>query len=120
MQVVIERTESEPLAQGGVLCAGSAPTRTAELKRFRGGERRTGSEATRRTASRTWLRSTCAGRCRARRRTRAGADGTGTVTTAEVIGYLRKHEGTLTWNPAAAALQARDPQTAKIVTVKTI
>ncbi len=63
MQVVIERTAKEPLAQGGVLCAGSVPTRTAELKRFRGGERRTGSEATRRTASRTRLRSTCAGRC---------------------------------------------------------
>ncbi len=25
----------------------------------------------------------------------------------EVIGYLREHEITLTWNPAAAALQAR-------------
>jgi site-specific DNA recombinase len=56
---------------------------------------------------------------RARRRTRAGADVTGTVSTAEVIGYLREHEITLTWNPAAAALQARDPQTAKTVTVKT-
>ena len=63
MQVGIERTGKEPLARGGVLCAGSAPTRTAELRRFRGGERRTGSEATRRTASRTRLRSTCAGRC---------------------------------------------------------
>ncbi len=64
MQVVIDRTEKGPLlSQGGVLWAGSAPTRTAELRRFGGGERRTGSEATRRTASRTRLRSTCAGRC---------------------------------------------------------
>jgi hypothetical protein len=35
-----------------------------------------------------------------------------------VIGYLREHEITLTWNPAAAALQARDTETAKTVTVK--
>jgi site-specific DNA recombinase len=55
---------------------------------------------------------------RARRRTRAGADVTGTASTGEVIGYLREHEITLTWNPAAAGFQARDPQTAKTVTVK--
>jgi hypothetical protein len=36
-----------------------------------------------------------------------------------VIGYLREHEITLTWNPAAAALQARGPQIAKTATVKT-
>jgi hypothetical protein len=36
-----------------------------------------------------------------------------------VIGYLRKHKITLTWNPAAAALQARATQTDKTVTVKT-
>jgi hypothetical protein len=55
---------------------------------------------------------------RARRRTRAGADVTGTVSPGEVIGYLREHEITLTWNPAADALQARVPETAKTVTVK--
>jgi hypothetical protein len=36
-----------------------------------------------------------------------------------VLGYLRQHEISLTWNPAAAALQARATETAKIVTVKT-
>jgi hypothetical protein len=36
-----------------------------------------------------------------------------------VIGYLREHEVALTWNPAAATLQARAPQTAKTATVKT-
>jgi hypothetical protein len=35
-----------------------------------------------------------------------------------VIGYLREHEITLTWNPAAAALGARAAETAKTVTVK--
>jgi site-specific DNA recombinase len=55
---------------------------------------------------------------RARRRTRAGADVTGTVSPGEVIGYLREHEITLTWYPAAGALQARVPETAKTVTVK--
>ena len=55
---------------------------------------------------------------RARRRTRAGAHVTGTVSPGEVIGYLREHEITLTWNPAADALQARIPETAKTVTVK--
>jgi hypothetical protein len=39
------------------------------------------------------------------------------VSPAEVIRYLREHEITLTWNPAAAALQARATQTAKTVTV---
>ena len=55
---------------------------------------------------------------RARRRTRAGADVTGTASPGEVIGYLREHEITLTWNPAAATVQARVTQTAKTVTVK--
>jgi hypothetical protein len=36
-----------------------------------------------------------------------------------VIGYLREHEITLTWNPDAATLQARGPQTAKTATVTT-
>ena len=56
---------------------------------------------------------------RARRRTRAGADVTGTASPGEVIGYLREHEITLTWNPAAATVQARATQTDKTVTVKT-
>ena len=55
---------------------------------------------------------------RARRRTRAGADVTGTASLGEVIGYLREHEITLTWNPAAATVQARVAQTAKTVAVK--
>ncbi|HUC21331.1 MAG TPA: recombinase family protein [Streptosporangiaceae bacterium] len=55
---------------------------------------------------------------RARRRTRAGTDVTGTVSPAEVIGYLREHEVTLTWNPVPAALQACGTETAKTVTVK--
>jgi site-specific DNA recombinase len=47
---------------------------------------------------------------RARRRTRAGNDVTGTASPGEVIGYLRGHEIILTWNPANAALQARAPR----------
>jgi hypothetical protein len=35
-----------------------------------------------------------------------------------VIGYLREHEIALTWDPAAAAIQARSTETAKAVTVK--
>ena len=54
---------------------------------------------------------------RARRRTRAGADVRSTMSPGEVIGYLREHEITLTWNPVAAALHARTTQTAKTVTV---
>ena len=38
---------------------------------------------------------------RARRRTRAGADVRDTVSPGEVIGYLREHEITLTWNPVS-------------------
>ena len=56
---------------------------------------------------------------RARRRTRAGADVRATVNPGEAIGYLREHEITFTWNPAAAALQARATHTAKTVTVTT-
>jgi hypothetical protein len=36
-----------------------------------------------------------------------------------MIGYLREHEITLTWDPAAATVQARAPRTDKTVTVKT-
>jgi site-specific DNA recombinase len=56
---------------------------------------------------------------RARRRTRAGTDVTDTASHCEVIAYLKARGITLTWNPAAAALQARATQTAKTVTVKT-
>ena len=56
---------------------------------------------------------------RARRRTRAGTDVRSAVSPGEVIGYLRKREITLTWDPAAAALQASSAETAKTVTVKT-
>jgi hypothetical protein len=52
------------------------------------------------------------------RRTRAGTDVRSAVSPGEVIRNLREHEITLTWNPAAAALQARATQTAKTVTVK--
>jgi site-specific DNA recombinase len=55
---------------------------------------------------------------RARRRTRAGADVRSTASPGEVIGYLREHEITLTWDPAAATVQARANETAKTVTVK--
>jgi hypothetical protein len=48
----------------------------------------------------------------------AGADGTAAADPGEVIGYLREHEITLTWNPASAALQARGTETAKTVTIK--
>ena len=58
------------------------------------------------------------GAARARRRTRAGADVKGTVSPGEVIGYLRERQITLTWNPAAATLQARATETAKTVTLK--
>jgi hypothetical protein len=57
---------------------------------------------------------------RARRRTRAGADVTGTASPGEVIAYLREHEIALIWDPAAATVQARAAQTAKTVTLKTI
>ena len=36
-----------------------------------------------------------------------------------MIGYLREHRITLSWDPAAAALQAGGPETATTVTVKT-
>jgi site-specific DNA recombinase len=55
---------------------------------------------------------------RVRRRTRAGADIRPTVSPDEVIAYLRERGITLTWDPAAAALQARATGTAKTVTVK--
>jgi site-specific DNA recombinase len=56
---------------------------------------------------------------RARRRTRAGTDVRTTANAGTVLTYLRKHEIALTWDPAAAALQAHAPETAKTFTVKT-
>jgi site-specific DNA recombinase len=56
---------------------------------------------------------------RARRRTRAGTDVRPAASPEQVIGYLREHEITITWDPAAATLQARATETAKTVTVKT-
>ena len=47
---------------------------------------------------------------RTRRRTRAGADVKGTVSPGEVIGYLREHEITLTWDPATVALRRAPPR----------
>ena len=55
---------------------------------------------------------------RARRRTRAGTDVTGSASPDEVIAYLREHEITITWNPATAALQTGATQTAKTITIK--
>jgi DNA invertase Pin-like site-specific DNA recombinase len=55
---------------------------------------------------------------RVRRRTRAGADVRPAASPGEVIAYLREHEITLTWDPAATALQARAIGAAKTVTVK--
>jgi site-specific DNA recombinase len=54
---------------------------------------------------------------RARRRTRQGTDIRPAANPDEAIGYLREHEITLTWNPAAATLQARATKTAKTVTI---
>ena len=56
---------------------------------------------------------------RARPRTRAGTDVRPAVSPEQVIGYLREHEITVTWDPAAAAVQARATETAKTATVKT-
>jgi len=56
---------------------------------------------------------------RARRRTRSGTDVRPAATTQDVIGYLREHEITLTWDPAAATVRARAPETAKTVTATT-
>ena len=39
------------------------------------------------------------------------------MSPGEVIGYLREHEIIITWDLAAAALQARATKTAKTVTV---
>ena len=56
---------------------------------------------------------------RARRRSRSGTDVRPAATTQDVIGYLREHEITLTWDPAAATVRARASETAKTVTATT-
>jgi site-specific DNA recombinase len=56
---------------------------------------------------------------RARRRTRGGADVRPAASPRDVIAYLREHEITLTWDPAAATMQARAAKTAAAVTAKT-
>jgi hypothetical protein len=56
---------------------------------------------------------------RARRRTRGGTDVRPAAAPQDVIGYLREHEVTLTWDPATATLRARAPETAKTVLVTT-
>jgi site-specific DNA recombinase len=56
---------------------------------------------------------------RARRRTRGGTDVRAAASPGEVIGYLREHEIALTWDPAAVALNAHAPGTARTVTVGT-
>jgi hypothetical protein len=47
---------------------------------------------------------------RRRRRTRGGADTVPAASAEDVIGYLRGHRITLTWDPAAEALQAGTPR----------
>ncbi len=55
----------------------------------------------------TRAQSTGAGRSpRSRRRTRRGTDVIATADAADIIGYLREHRVTLTWDQAAATLRA--------------
>ena len=55
---------------------------------------------------------------RTRRRTRRGADVRPAVSSEEAIGYLREHQITLTWDPAAGTLQAGSTRAIKNVTGK--
>ena len=52
---------------------------------------------------------------RRRRRTRRGTDTVPAVTAEDVIGYLRGHRITLTWDPAAEALQAGTREATKTI-----
>jgi site-specific DNA recombinase len=54
---------------------------------------------------------------RTRRRTRGGTDLETTASPEEVIGWLREHEITLTWDPATSALQAFGTDTSETVTI---
>jgi hypothetical protein len=52
---------------------------------------------------------------RRRRRTRGGADTVPAASAENVIGYLRGHRITLTWDPAAEASQAATPESIKSI-----
>jgi site-specific DNA recombinase len=53
-----------------------------------------------------------------RRRTRRGADARQQASPQDVIGYLREHAITLTYDPAAGTLHAGTGDTAQTITVK--
>jgi site-specific DNA recombinase len=53
-----------------------------------------------------------------RRRMRHGADARPTASAADVIGYLREHAITLTYDPAAGTLNASTAEAAKTITLK--
>jgi site-specific DNA recombinase len=53
-----------------------------------------------------------------RRRTRRGADVRQQASPEDVIGYLREHAITLTFDPAAGTLHAGTAEAAKTITVK--
>ncbi len=55
---------------------------------------------------------------RRRRRTRRGMDVPPPASAEDVIGYLREHGITLTWDPAAATLQASATEPIKTATGK--
>jgi site-specific DNA recombinase len=55
---------------------------------------------------------------RRRRRTRRGMDETPPVSAGDVIGYLREHQITLTWDPVAGTLRAGTSNDAKTTTMK--
>jgi site-specific DNA recombinase len=57
-------------------------------------------------------------RGRTRRRTRKGADVRPAISTEEVLGYLRKRQISLTWDPASAMLRAGTSRAIKTVTGK--
>ena len=57
-------------------------------------------------------------RARRRRRTRRGMDVPPPVSAEDVIGYLREHGITLTWDPAAGSLQASTTEPIKTATEK--
>ena len=55
---------------------------------------------------------------RRRRRTRRGTDMPPPVSAGDVIGYLREHQITLTWDPAAGTLRAGTSEDAKTTSMK--
>jgi hypothetical protein len=54
---------------------------------------------------------------RQRRRTRRGIDARPAITAEDVTGYLRRHQVTLTYDPAAATLRACTGDTAQTITL---